>query len=85
MYTLSFSKAVQKRLMRMPRPLADRILSKLEALAVDPYSPSHNVKKLVNREGYRLRVGDWRVIFEINDGQLMIFVIALDTRGGVYK
>ena len=84
MYTLSFSKAVQKRLMRMPRPLADRILSKLEALAVDPYTHS-GVKKLVNREGYRLRIGDWRVIFDINDGQLMIFVIALDTRGGVYK
>jgi mRNA interferase RelE/StbE len=52
---------------------------------VDPYLPSHNVKKLVNRKGYRLRVGDWRVIFDINDGQLMIFVMELDTRGGVYK
>lgn len=69
----------------MPRPLADRILSKLEALAVDPYSPSHNVKKLLNREGYRLRIGDWRVIFEINDGQLLILVMELDTRGDVYK
>lgn len=69
----------------MPRPLADPILSKLEALAVDPYSPSHNVKKLVNREGYRLRIGDWRVIFEINDGQLLILVMELDTRGDVYK
>jgi mRNA interferase RelE/StbE len=85
MYTLSLSKTVQKRLMRIPRPLADRILSKLEALAADPYSPSHNVKKLVNRKGYRLRVGDWRVIFDINDGHLMIFVMELDTRGGVYK
>ena len=84
MYQLSYSKTVQKRLMRLPKSLAHRIVSKLEAMAVDPYTHS-GVKKLVNREGYRLRIGDWRVIFDINDGQLMIFVIALDTRGGVYK
>jgi mRNA interferase RelE/StbE len=84
MYQLSYSKTVQKRLMRLPKSLAHRIVSKLEAMAVDPYAHS-GVKKLVGREGYRLRIGDWRVIFDINDGQLMIFVIALDTRGGVYK
>jgi len=84
MYQLSYSKTVQKRLMRLPKSLAHRIVSKLEAMAVDPYTHS-GVKKLVGREGYRLRVGDWRVIFEINDGQLLILVMELDTRGDVYK
>jgi len=84
MYQLSYSKTVQKRLMRLPKSLAHRIVSKLEAMAVDPYTHS-GVKKLVGREGYRLRVGDWRVIFEINDGQLLILAMELDTRGDVYK
>jgi mRNA interferase RelE/StbE len=78
MYQLSYSKTVQKRLMRLPKSLAHRIVSKLEAMAVDPYAHS-GVKKLVGREGY------WRVIFEINDGQLLILVMELDTRGDVYK
>ena len=44
-----------------------------------------NVKKLVNRPGYRLRVGDWRIIYEIDAEKLRILVLEIDTRGGIYQ
>jgi mRNA-degrading endonuclease RelE of RelBE toxin-antitoxin system len=42
-------------------------------------------KKLKGREGYRLRIGDWRVLYEINDGKLVIVVLAIKPRGGAYE
>jgi mRNA interferase RelE/StbE len=40
---------------------------------------------LTGRDGYRLRVGDWRVLFEINDGKLVIVVLAVKPRGEAYE
>ncbi|OXC78491.1 type II toxin-antitoxin system RelE family toxin [Caballeronia sordidicola] len=40
------------------------------------------MKKLTGRDGYLLRVGDWRVLFEIDDGKLLILVLAVRPRGG---
>lgn len=54
-------------------------------LSSNPYAYNSNVKKLVNREGYRLRVGDWRIIYKINDNEIVILVLEIDTRGGIYK
>jgi mRNA interferase RelE/StbE len=44
-----------------------------------------NVKKLMGRPGYRLRVGDWRVIYTLDSGRLVILVLDSGARGGVYK
>jgi len=68
----------------MPRNVAAAIQVKIKVLANDPYSAT-NVKKLTGRDGYRLRVGDWRVLFEINDGKLVILVLAVRPRGGAYE
>ncbi len=43
------------------------------------------VTKLQNRSGFRLRVGDWRVIYEIQDDQVVILVLKIAPRGGVYQ
>ena len=42
-------------------------------------------KKLVGRPGYRLRVGDWRVIYELESGRLVVRVLEIGPRGGVYQ
>ena len=73
-----------KVLRTMPRNVAATIQAKIKVLANDPYSAT-NVKKLTGRDGYRLRVGDWRVLFEINDGKLVILVLAVRPRGGAYE
>jgi mRNA interferase RelE/StbE len=61
------------------------IREKLEMIAANPYADHPNAKKLQGREGYRLRVGDWRVIYTIQNEQLMIIVLKVASRGEVYK
>jgi len=69
----------------MPRATAILIRGKLRNMATDPLAPNNNVKKLQGREGYRLRVGDWRIIYEIRDEQLIVLVLDIGPRGGIYR
>lgn len=85
MYRLEFTKQADKALRHLPRDAAKVIAKKLELLAADPYALNNNVKKLVERSGYRLRVGDWRVIYEIENDRLVILVVAVGLRGDIYR
>lgn len=69
----------------MPRETARLIRDKLRLLAEDPHAPNHNATKLQGRAGYRLRVGDWRVIYDIVDDRLVILVLDIGPRGGIYS
>ena len=69
-------------LARMPRNEADRIRRKVYQYADDPASLKTNVKKLKGREGFRLRVGNWRVIFDENGD--VLDVLDVDSRGSIY-
>jgi mRNA interferase RelE/StbE len=60
-------------------------MEKIEALAEDPMAPKNNVKKLTNHPGYRLRVGDWRVVYMIREQALLIAVVRIAPRGDVYQ
>ncbi len=85
MYRVELSRDAVKALRRMPRHMAVLIRSKVDALAAHPYAPNNNVKKLVGRPGYRLRVGDWRVIYELDDGVRILAVERITPRGDVYR
>ena len=69
----------------MPRNTANLIREKLEQVAVDPFTSIPNTKKLQGRDGYRLRVGDWRVIYEVNNKEVVIIVLKVAPRGEVYR
>ncbi len=69
--------------MRMPANEAKRIRKKIEAYAEDPASQANNVVRLKGRNGFRLRVGDWRVIFD-KQGNVMA-ILAVGPRGGIYE
>jgi len=69
----------------MPRNTAKLIREKLDAIAINPFANHPNAKKLQGREGFRLRVGDWRVIYKIQNEQLVIIVLKIASRGEVYK
>jgi mRNA-degrading endonuclease RelE of RelBE toxin-antitoxin system len=60
------------------------IASKLKELAQDPYA-IRNVKKLANRLGYRLGIGDWRVLYSSEVDASRIVGIDIAPRGGVYS
>lgn len=85
MYRIAYTRQAERSLLKMPRNLALRLREKLEQIALDPYAPHNNVTKLQNRDGYRLRVGDWRVIYEIHDGELIVLVLKIAPRGSVYR
>ena len=85
MYHILFAKQADKALRKMPRNTAQLIRQKLEQLAEDPFVRNPNVTRLQGRPGYRLRVGDWRVIYEVEDDRLIIIVLRIAPRGGVYR
>jgi mRNA interferase RelE/StbE len=58
---------------------------RLDQIAQDPYARYTNVTKLQNRPGYRLRVGDWRVIYDLQDEELVILVLKVGPHGDVYR
>lgn len=84
MFTLEYSKQAARALIRMPATTAATIRAKLEELAQDPPA-ARNVKKLTGQPGYRLRVGDWRVLYLLDNGRLIVYVAEIGARGGIYK
>jgi len=68
----------------MPRNIALTIGKKIKELANDP-NRMCNVKKITNHPGYRLRVGDRRIIYTVNENDPLIHIINIKTRGEVYK
>lgn len=85
MYQIVFTRQANRALRKMPRNTVRLIREKLDQLAQDPYAHNPNVTKLQGRSGYRLRVGDWRVIYELEDDRLVIMVLKVAGRGGVYR
>ncbi|MCZ2127633.1 MAG: type II toxin-antitoxin system RelE/ParE family toxin [Anaerolineales bacterium] len=69
----------------MPRNTANLIREKIKQVAVDPFAQIPNAKKLQGRDGYRLRVGDWRIIYEINKKEIVIVVLKIAPRGEAYQ
>ena len=85
MYKVRYRASATKMLRRMPRNLAKTVVRKIDQLAASPYAPNNNVTRLKGERGYRLRVGDWRVLYEIHDDVLVIEIIKIGPRGGVYR
>ncbi len=84
MYRLTFSKDADKTTRKMPRNKAILIKRKLLELAKDPWS-MRNVKQLTDHPGFRLQIGDWRVLYTVNEDEVVIHVIKIKPRGEVYK
>ena len=73
---------VRKELDHLPEDVARRILTRLAGLETNP-RPA-DVKKLKGRDAWRIRVGDYRVIYEIHDRILQVIVITVGHRREIY-
>ena len=82
MYTLDYSETAVKQLKKLQNNVQERILIALERLRIRP--KSCDIKKLVEIKGYRFRVGDYRVIFEMEEEKLLILVIKIGHRKNIY-
>ena len=82
-YQISISRNAQKQLDKLPDNLAHRLVEAIYGLSQNPHPAGH--KKLKGRNGYRIRVGDYRVIYEIFDNVLLITVVAIGHRKDIYN
>lgn len=82
-YSLIVRKSVYKDVKGIPKDDVRRILACIAALADDPRPPGS--KKLSGQERYRLRQGDYRILYEIEDDKLIICVVKVRHRRDVYR
>jgi mRNA interferase RelE/StbE len=82
-YTILILPSAQKQLSKLPDAVATRIEEKLLELEHDPRPPG--CKKLRGRDAWRIRIGDYRAIYEIDDGRLIVTVITIGHRREVYE
>ena len=82
-YRIEFRPAALRELRKIDRLAQPRIQGAITLLAQDPRPPAS--RPLRGREGYRLRVGDYRIIYTINDGVLLIVVVAIGHRRDVHQ
>ena len=82
-YELRFKKSVAKDLRRLPNKDVKHILERIHALASEPRPPG--CEKLSGQERYRIRYGDYRVVYQIEDQRLTVLVIKVGHRSDVYR
>jgi mRNA interferase RelE/StbE len=81
-FTITLSKNVVKQLDKLSNNIAQPIFDAITLLADEPRPKG--CKKLKGREGYRIRVGKYRIIYEIYDKVLLIDVLAIGHRKDIY-
>ncbi len=82
-FQIIWSESAAKELRKLDRTVANRIFKKVSQLSENPYH--FEVTKLVGDPYFRLRVGDYRVIFDIQNDMLRILVLKVGHRKNVYK
>ena len=82
-YDIKIRKKAQKSLSKIPNPFQSNIIEKIRKLANNPFPPQS--KKLTGREAWRIRIGNYRVIYEIFENELIILVLNIGHRKNIYK
>lgn len=70
-----------KYLKRLNQPIKGRIIEALEDLAKEP--PEGDIRAMAGRDGYRLRIGGYRALFDIMENEIVVYEIG--PRGQIYK
>lgn len=83
LYKILISETAAKQINKLPHPVRNILLTSIESLATNPRPAGY--KKLTGRNGYRIRKGDYRIIYEVHDGVLYIKIIAVGHRKDVYE
>jgi len=83
-YSLSYRPSVEKDLQSIPRPFVARIIARIERLPSDPF-PTQSAKLQGAERLYRLRVGDFRIVYEVDSDTQHIVVQYVRHRREVYR
>lgn len=82
MYNIVFSEKAKKQFLKLSKEIQKRIINALDRIKI---RPEVYVTKLVGDSSFRLRVGDYRVILDINKSKLLILVVKAAHRKNIYK
>jgi mRNA interferase RelE/StbE len=82
-YRLEISHTAHRQITRLPAQTQERVDKAIARLADNPRLPG--VKKLTAREGYRVRVGDYRILYKIDDDARLVIIYRVMARGDIYR
>ncbi|MFN8943747.1 MAG: type II toxin-antitoxin system RelE family toxin [Pseudobdellovibrionaceae bacterium] len=82
-YKILFHRDFEKEIKKIPKKDVMRILEAIGSLATNPYQMGS--QKLSGSDAYRIRIGLYRVVYRISDGELIMFILKVAHRKDVYK
>jgi len=82
-YRLTLRQSAVKELESLPRRDLARVMSRIKVLADNPRPPA--CEKLSGQERYRVRQGDYRILYEVNDSDQVVTVVKIGHRREVYR
>jgi mRNA interferase RelE/StbE len=82
-YRLRLKKSAAKEIENLPKKDCARVVGAIQKLLDDPYA--QNTQKLSGQEKYRIRVGNYRVLYEIINDELVVMVVKVGHRKDVYR
>ena len=86
MYVVEFTKSASKDLKKLPDYVQQRVKTALSSLRLDPFSELIRYRKIKGHDSlYRIRLGDYRLVYQVKEGWLLILVIRVGHRGDVYR
>ena len=82
-YKVYFKESVEKDFSAIPKKDLQKILRRIEALTQDPRPQGH--EKLTGQERYRVRQGNYRIVYSIRDTEFMVWVVKIGHRRDIYR
>ncbi len=82
-FELKFANSVRKDLKKINKHDVPRILAAIDDLRIDP--KPQGSQKLVDHELFRIRVGVYRIVYEVHEGELLVLVVKIGHRKNIYK
>ncbi|MBN2769616.1 MAG: type II toxin-antitoxin system RelE/ParE family toxin [Spirochaetes bacterium] len=82
-YTVFIERYAQKQILKLDKKVIPVIKSAIASLAENPRP--YGYKKLKGEDAYRIRVSDYRIIYEINDDRIIVTVVSVGHRKDIYK
>ncbi|UCD10029.1 MAG: type II toxin-antitoxin system RelE/ParE family toxin [Dehalococcoidales bacterium] len=82
-YNIYFKESVEKDFRTIPKKDIITILQRIESLSSDPRPPG--VEKLTGQDRYRLRQGNYRIVYSVRDKELSVWIVRMGRRKDVYR
>lgn len=82
MYGILFTTKARKQFLKLEKKVQERVVNALERLR---FNPEKHITKLVSSKLYRLRVGDYRILLDLEKEKILILVVKIGHRKNIYK